>query len=165
MLATCQVHACYLCTCWLVHACYLRIPARLIDPSDDRASFVSKTLQRLRSHVLDGSSDSSRFRSPMASPKPTSLRSSQADSSLIIGYFPHGSSSTVRKEPSSPTKPTEQRTESHASATMSLERRSGVASLYAEERLNKGGRDSTGIPGTGDLSKDKCTSHRQRGEQ
>ena len=114
-------------------------------------AFVSKTLlQRLRSHVLDGSSDSSRFRSPMASPKPTSLRSSQADSSLIIGEFPHGSSSTVRKEPSSPTKPTEQRTESHASAIMSLERRSGVASHYAEERLNKGGRDSTGIPGTGE---------------
>ena len=109
MLATTLVHACYLYTCWLVlvHACYLRIPARLIDPSDDRASLVSKTLQRLRSHVLDGSSDSSRFRSPMASPKPTSLRSSQADSSLIIGDFPHGSSSTVRKEPSSPTKPTE----------------------------------------------------------
>ena len=128
MLATTPVHVCYLYTCWLVHACYLRIPARLIDPSDDRASFVSKTLlQRLRSHALDGSSDSSRFRSPMASPKPTSLRSSQADSSLIIGDFPHGSSSPVRKEPSSSTKPTEQRTESHASAIMSLERRSGVA--------------------------------------
>ncbi len=33
---------------------------------------------------------------------------------------------------------------------MSLERRSGGASHYAEERLNKGGRDSTGIPGTGE---------------
>ena len=33
---------------------------------------------------------------------------------------------------------------------MSLERRSSVASHYAEERLNKGGRDSTGIPGTGE---------------
>jgi len=85
----------------------------------------------------------------MASPKPISFRSSQADSSLIIDKFPHGSSSPVRKEPSSSTKPTELRTE-HASAIMSLERRSGGASHYAEERLNKGGRDSTGIPGTGE---------------
>ena len=143
MLPVHTIHACYLYTCWLVHACYLRIPARLarlIYPSDDRASFVSKFYYSdfvLRSHALDGSSDSSRFRSPMASPKPTSLRSSQADSSLIIDKFPHGSSSPVRKEPSSSTKPTEQLAGSHVSAIMSLERRSGVASHYAEELLNK----------------------------
>ena len=44
MLPVHTIHACYLYTCWLVHACYLRILARLIDPSDVRASFVSKTL-------------------------------------------------------------------------------------------------------------------------